>query len=308
VQRGSSPPRVDRFEHEAAFYHGSAGLADVTVPFVEEGLQRSEPVLVALLPDRIRTVRAALGRDADRVAFLDLAWVGRNPARILSVWQHFVRTSRGGPPPRGIGEPVWSGRTEAEVAECHLHESLLNVAFDGGTPWRLMCPYDEGLPRPVVEEAMRTHPVRTRAAATVAYAGHAYARDVFASPLPPAPVEARNPPAPEDPAATAAVVRTWASDAGLPHRRAADLATAVREVLGIAGEPAATVVRAWTEAGSFVVEVAGGERLTDPLVGRDPAAASAGPARGLWIAHQLCDLVQVRSPETGTVVRLHVSL
>ena len=30
-------------------------------------------------------------------------------------------------------------------------------------------------------------------------------------------------------------------------------------------------------------------------------------ARGLWLANRLCDLVQVRSGEQGTVVRLHVT-
>jgi anti-sigma regulatory factor (Ser/Thr protein kinase) len=30
--------------------------------------------------------------------------------------------------------------------------------------------------------------------------------------------------------------------------------------------------------------------------------------RGLWLANQLCDLVQIRSGARGTVVRLHMRL
>jgi hypothetical protein len=43
------------------------------------------------------------------------------------------------------------------------------------------------------------------------------------------------------------------------------------------------------------------------LVGRPPPAASPPNARGLWLVHHLCDLVQLRSSAAGTVVRLHVA-
>ncbi len=43
---------------------------------------------------------------------------------------------------RGIGEPVWAGRSQAELDECYLHESLLNVAFADRPSFQLLCPYD----------------------------------------------------------------------------------------------------------------------------------------------------------------------
>ena len=43
---------------------------------------------------------------------------------------------------RGVGEPVWPGRTTAELSECDLHERLLNVAFTPGVDFWLRCPYD----------------------------------------------------------------------------------------------------------------------------------------------------------------------
>ena len=59
----------------------------------------------------------------------------------------------------GIGEPVWPGRSDAELVECSRHESLLNLAFDGGRPWRLLCPYDSVQLTPsVLAEACRNHP------------------------------------------------------------------------------------------------------------------------------------------------------
>jgi hypothetical protein len=40
--------------------------------------------------------------------------------------------------------------------------------------------------------------------------------------------------------------------------------------------------------------------------GRGKPTADRGSGFGLWLANQLCDLVQIRSFSTGSVVRLHV--
>ncbi|MBA3233977.1 MAG: MEDS domain-containing protein [Propionibacteriales bacterium] len=65
---------------------------------------------------------------------------------------------------RGIGEPVWPGRTAAELVEAQCHEALLNVAFADSGRWDLLCPYDiQALPDDVIAEALRSHPhVRSR--------------------------------------------------------------------------------------------------------------------------------------------------
>lgn len=312
MQRVLPASRAGRFRHEAVFYHGLDDLVENTVPFVVDGLDRREPVLVALLPDRIRRLRSALGRDADRVAFLDMGWVGRNPARIIPVWRRFVRDHAADGPARGVGEPVWSGRTDVEIEECRLHESLLNVAFDGGPPWWLVCPYDvDALPSWVVEDARRTHPVAgSTTAANVEYAGHLYATDTFTAPLPPVPRRARELSFEEDLAQVRRAVRTWALGAGLSHRRSADLALAVHELAtnSVVHGGGEGVLCAWSEPGFFIVEVSDTGHIEDPLVGRDLATAAAEQGRGLWIVNQLCDLVQVRSLETGTVVRIHSRL
>ena len=49
-------------------------------------------------------------------------------------------------------------------------------------------------------------------------------------------------------------------------------------------------------------------RIEDPLVGRERPRAEQASGRGLWIANQLCDLVQIRSGELGTEVRMRMSL
>ena len=285
-------------------------MASATVPFILEGLERAEPVLVAVLPDRIRSLRSSLGSDADRVTFLDMAEVGRNPARIIPVWRHFVHESAGRSSVRGIGEPVWSSRKDVEIEECRLHESLLNLAFDDGPAWRLMCPYDvESLPAEVIEDASRTHPITSPLAASEAgYGGHDHARAAFATPLPPRPEPTQQVAFAEgDLSMVRRIVRTWSLGAGLPEDKSGHLVLAVNELAtnSITHGGGRGVLYAWTEPGSFVVEVCDSGRIPDPLVGRDLALDITESGRGVWIVNQLCDLVQVRSLATGAVVRVH---
>ena len=96
----------------------------------------------------------------ENVQFQDMAEVGLNPGRIISAWTRFVAASlTEGRGMRGIGEPIWSGRSDAEILECQRHEALLNVAFDSTPGFTLMCPYDRSaLDEQVLALAGRTHP------------------------------------------------------------------------------------------------------------------------------------------------------
>ncbi len=89
-----------------------------------------------------------------------MATVGRNPGRILSVWDDFVGSPNGnGHGFCGIGEPIWPGRSPDEVIECEIHERLLNLAFRDFGALHLVCPYDTtGLSSDVVARA--TTPTR----------------------------------------------------------------------------------------------------------------------------------------------------
>jgi hypothetical protein len=48
-------------------------------------------------------------------------------------------------------------------------------------------------------------------------------------------------------------------------------------------------------------------RIDESLAGRERPTAERHSRRGLWIANQLCDLVQLRTFPAGTAVRLHMS-
>ena len=156
------------FCHEALLYSGRDEFLQATGAFIREGISAGEPALVVVSAEKIALLRGDLGRDAELVQFADMSEVGSNPARIIQAWRDFV-AERGdaGRPARGIGEPIGSDRSPAELAECQRHESLLNVAFAATQAFRLMCPYDtETLDPAVVEEALRSHPVVTADGAT----------------------------------------------------------------------------------------------------------------------------------------------
>jgi anti-sigma regulatory factor (Ser/Thr protein kinase) len=296
------------FRHAAVIYRGIDEMVDRVAPFIAEGIALDEPVLVAELPDRVRALTAALGADADRVTFLDMAEVGRNPARIIPAWREFVG-AHPGQAVRGVGEPAWAGRSPAELAECQLHEALLNVAFDGLADFELLCPYDaDALPGDVVAGAMRTHPDVGTFARAEDYGGHEHALLQFQRRLTDPPADAveilfRE----EDLAVLRSIVRRLCEGARLDRDVTEDLVLAVHELAtnSVRHGSGGGVLRGWQEPAAAVFEVADLGVIGDPLVGREPVSEWSESGRGLWMANQLCDLVQVRSSDLGTTVRLH---
>ena len=302
----------DGFRHEALFYATDDEFLDGTTSFIRDALAADEPILVVVEADKMERLRRELGAEAARVRFADMGDVGANPARIIPAWQEFVDEHSGqGRPLRGIGEPIFPGRSPAELVECQLHESLLNVAFDGGSDWSLICPYDaDALPRPVLDEARRSHRLVTEGG--VRRRSEAYADAVPSGALPePAAEPAQLPFERADLGLVRRFVRDSAQRAGFASDRMPDLVLAINEIVSnsIRHAPGGGgVARAWRDRDMFVCEVSDRGRIEDPLAGREPLAYDAPGGRGLWLVNHLCDLVQVRSSAAGTVVRLHMQL
>jgi anti-sigma regulatory factor (Ser/Thr protein kinase) len=66
------------------------------------------------------------------------------------------------------------------------------------------------------------------------------------------------------------------------------------------------IARIWADDDALVFQVEDSGRFADALAGRFQPSVSRIDGRGLWIANQLCDLVQIRRRPTGTVVRARV--
>jgi anti-sigma regulatory factor (Ser/Thr protein kinase) len=298
------------FEHETFFYRSEPEFLDGVLPFVREGLARDEAVVVALPQPRLAQLRAALADDAGRVELLDMREVGANPARIIAVWeaavQRHVVHGRG---LRGIGEPAHPGRRHAELAECQLHELLLNTAFDGGPAWRLMCPYDEAqLPKAVCAGAVASHPLRLTASGRTVntdFSGDPLASFAAALAAPPRAV-LRGGFGRADVPTVRRTVSQFARSCGLDADQVEALALAVTELATnsvLHGGGTGTLAM-WSEPGAAVLELSDSGHLADPLAGRlRPDVRQAG-GRGVYLVNQLCDLVQLRSSPAGTQVRI----
>ena len=303
-----------RFRHEALLYEGIDGFMESVGSFIREGVRRSEPVLVAVDADKIARLKEALGDDARGVRFAEMRALGTNPGCIIPAWRQFVVDHADhGVPMRGVGEPIWPGRSPDELEECHRHEALLNTAFDDGPAWTLVCPYDtSALPAEVVEHARCTHPLVGHNGSS---ADSGTYRELYADPLD---GELPEPSAGtddleftlDDLGSVRGRVMAWGQAAGLGSMRASDLVLAVNELVAnsVRHGGGRGLLRSWREPGRLVCEVRDSGRIEDPLVGRGLPLDEAAGSRGLWLVNQLCDLVQLRSLESGAVARLHMAL
>jgi anti-sigma regulatory factor (Ser/Thr protein kinase) len=302
------------FRHAALFYEGEDAYAESLVPFIRGGLETGEPVLVMVPGRKVDLLRHGLGGDASEVHFADMTEVGANPGWIIPAWREFVEErAEPGTRLRGIGEPIWAGRSAAQLVECQRHEVLLNVAFEGVAPMDLLCPYDElALDRGVIEEAFRSHPIVAENGDFVdcaAYVGTDSAAEPFRQPLPEPSGDAAEL---GFDAATLQAVRVFAAmraaDAGLAAPRIEDVVLAVNELASnsVRHGGGSGVLRAWVDDQSFIAEVSDGGQIDLPLAGREQPSGGQIGGHGLWLVNQICDLMQMRTFPTGSVVRVHV--
>ncbi len=302
------------FRHEALLYAGEDEFVARLDPFLRDGLGAGEAVMVAVSDRKIGRLRRALGPAAGDVTFADMDEIGGNPGRIIHAWHEFAEPHlRAQRPVRGVGEPISAARSADELVECQRHEELLNVAFGSGPGWTLVCPYDTAaLDADVIAECRCSHPrVRENGVTEPSseYRGLEAIGEPFAPPLP-------EPSAAPDELAfdlsRLGDVRRTVADAAkrarLDDDRAQDLIVAVHEVAAnsVRHGGGTGLLRTWNGGPGVTCEIRDAGVITEPLAGRLRPADPARGGNGLWLANQLCDLVQVRSSQVGTVVRLLV--
>jgi anti-sigma regulatory factor (Ser/Thr protein kinase) len=306
------------FRHEAFFYAGRDEFLAGILPFIRDALWAAEPVLVAVDEPKIAAIKGSLDAqgNTDLVQFVEMGGLGKNPACIIPAWREFVDEYGGrGRPIRGVGEPIWPGRTGAELLECHQHEALLNLAFADTPGFWLLCPYDaSSLDPAVVAEAHRTHPLVSEHGAN-RQSGSYVPPGVGPGPLGAELSEPQTEPAEldfrrEGLRGVRLFVSEHAEHAGLTAEQASDLVLAVSELAtnSVLHAGGGGTVRVWREASALLCEVRDAGRLEEPLVGRERPTVDRSCGRGLWLVNQLCDLVQLRSSPEGSVARVHMGV
>jgi anti-sigma regulatory factor (Ser/Thr protein kinase) len=300
------------FDHSALLYHSEREYVDWLGRFISDGLDRAQPVLVAVPGDRLASLRHALGDAAADVTMTDIMTIGRNPGRILAAQLAFVERH-----PRQhvriIAEPVWEGRTPFEYSACMQHEALANIAFDGLDVTGL-CPYDAScLDEKVLADVHLTHPQIWRGG----FRKHSpdYALDVA--------LDHCNQPLTTNPAAVTYAVgeaadltgarrccNRYGRLLGMSADQVADLMLVATELATNSLDHAAGGCRLafWYETGHVVCEARDMGYWADPLAGRRPPGAHGIGPYGLFVVNTIADLLRTHTTPAGTTVQVYLRL
>jgi hypothetical protein len=326
------------FEHCACIYSGDAQFLDTAVPFLAAGLELGQPVLAVTTPAHLELLGAALGARSGEVDYADSASFHRQAARRVAAFHRYWKGSRGaaagalgtagtpgataaarGSRPGGPGgvrilaEPVWAGRSAREITAWTRMEAALNVTL-APAGISMLCPYDaSSLDTGIVANALHTHPVQAAGLLRTPSAGYAdpadFARSCDTAPLPAPPATAEAFDFDGDLRGLRRFVAASAAAHGMADDRAGMLVLAVSEVGAYLKSrcPASAAVRTWGQQGAVACDVwQPGGGICDPFLGLRPAELVPADGDGLWLAHQICDWMDIRSSARGCAIQMQV--
>ncbi|MEO8268050.1 MAG: MEDS domain-containing protein [Ilumatobacteraceae bacterium] len=297
--------------HQAFFYETPDELIDALVPFVNDGREAGENVLVVISKEKGAMLLERLGT-SDGFQLLDSVDVYTSPTKTLAA---YIATVRGGTNDgramRVAGEPIWTGLSAVEIAEWACVESACNVAF-AGSRLTMFCPYDTSVLDPaIIAAARQTHP-ELRSVGRIVTSDHYFEPSQFHSM-----VRATDMPSPSTEHEACSIVSAdelWRIqlfvDAfselhALPPKLTNDLRAGVIEVAKTAFEGTAGPVKLflWIEANQVFSDVVGSWQSV-PFAGYIPHSSEEHESPGLWSVGQACDLIAVREHGAVTTVRL----
>lgn len=290
-------------DHVAVPYADPADLAARLAPRLLSTLAAGGEVLAVLAaPERAALVRE-LDAAAARVRFADPLDVHAVPAFTVAV--RWARTGRSSDARAVVvGQHVdLPDRGDEHWARLHI---ALNVAIEG-VPVTVLCPHRGGMS----ECAGRTHPLLLtddgpRRSST--YRPPPEAVIDYPPPPPPdlGPPADRVPFGMTDLPALRRRIAAFGASAGFGPDRVSDLVLAVNELASNSVEHGAGhgTLSAWSGPHDVTVEIADRGRMDVAFPGLVAPPAGGVRGRGLWLASELTDVLQVWSDEHGTVVRV----
>jgi anti-sigma regulatory factor (Ser/Thr protein kinase) len=298
-------------QHEAVLYATPEELAEQLVPRMLPSLDEGAPVVAVLDATTRVAVRRLLGDAAEHVEFPDPAVVHRVPPfTVASRWARLSRRVR-----TRTGRATVVGQHVDGLPGCdENHWARLDIALNVavvGLPITVLCPYRND--DRVLARVEATHPLLVTANGLVSSGTYRPPTEALIEYPPPPPPELG--PFAAELAFTADdlgelrhLVAEVAGRGPTPPDRVADLVLAVNEIGSNSVEhgPGRGRLRLWTSDEAITAEVAddGVADLPFPGMVAPPAAGIRG--RGLWLASELCDVLQVWSDAKGTVVRLRM--
>jgi anti-sigma regulatory factor (Ser/Thr protein kinase) len=298
--------------HQALLYASTEQFLATAMPFVTAGLRNGDAIVAVTTDRNAALLRERLGVDATSVSFVAASGWYDAPGRALAAYYELVdeMTSRHGYL-RVVADAAWNAADPLEISGWTRYESMVNVAFASSPTW-IVCAYDQSaLPAAVVEGARLTHPELTVGAGREPNVGYTHPEAYYAQhnePLPPPPedgVERLDFFA--DPSVVRHVVADRSVRLGVPLHRLHDLLICVNEAVTNAIRHGAGhgQVHLWAAGDWVVCDVTDPGTAHDRFLGYLRSDARADHGHGLWIARQLCDLMEIRTGGPGTTVRLY---
>ncbi len=300
----------DGFRHIALFYQGSAEYRAALSGFVQAAVTSRDPVLFVV--PAADSIAGWLDPGSGLITLTDMEELGRNPGRVIPALRTFADMHHE-QRVRILSEFIWPGRPAAEMCEAARHEALMESAL-AGIEGIMVCPYDTTrLPPPVLSDAACTHRWQQISGAVVlseTYSGPDAIPDACTVPLPRPPADARTLEYRTDLRPVRDMVTAAGRRAGLPGSRVTDLTLAVSELAAntLQHTRQSGVAQAWQSDGEIVCQVTDSGYIHDPLAGLSRRSLDQPGGKGLWLVHQVCDLVEIRTAPSGTMVRVHMRL
>jgi anti-sigma regulatory factor (Ser/Thr protein kinase) len=304
-----------RFRHTVGFFGDQEDLVAQIVPIVAGAVHRGEPIGIALRPGTERAVIDVLGGPEGVIAFGERD--GREGASAQTAAARRARELRAIARDFGTATvvsehvPALDGRDGSFWTEL---DAGLNVAC-ADLPVCVTCFFPEMPLHPtVLAGARRNHAFLLVDGEVRRNPEHRPPAEVLAE-LPPAGPPILGPPH------TRVTFRAWQLqdvraalegmllEAGYGRSRAEDVVLAVNEIATNAVEHGTLEAEllVWLDGDGLTCEIHDRGMLGDRLPGLRTPLPGEHRGRGMWVARQLCDLLQVWTDPTGTHVRVRAA-
>ncbi|UZN02035.1 sensor histidine kinase [Cellulomonas sp. S1-8] len=300
------------FQHELVLHDGTAALVDLLLPFIRDGVEGADRIVLVGEPAFVDEMLAAVP-DVPGILAVPESGRGRFPARAMRRLRRLLSSlDATGVRVRVVNQVPHM--TPDEWHEWRRYEAAANRVLGPDRVWGT-CAYDTGqLDDGMQEDLVASHPHVLTATGRHPSEAFTHLDDHIGRylDLPPHPIEATAPQLSlPDPSAAAArrAIHELGVSISLPTSALDASVLAVSETVTnslLHGRPPVRL-KAWTRDGRLTVAVSDGGTGPHPLVGLLPAPLGDASGRGMWILHQMLDDVRHRIDHDGYTVRFSVS-
>lgn len=304
-------------QHTGLAFRDADQFVAAAAPYLRRGVEGGEAVIAVASKRNLAALQSELGSQARHVDFFDNAdWYdsqARTLHRYLRYWNE--RNETGWKPLRILGEPTNAAHGEEDARRWTAFESGINDLIRS-MPVRMLCAYDLSIQANTLQNLEVSHPHIAHGESTRASSGYidpqsfSAARAALPLPVPRAGVLS----APFNGATLGelrAALARFAATHALSRATKIDLFVAIGEAVANAvshggGEG---TLRIWRDDREIVADVIAYEgRFENVMHGYFPPAQFAESGRGLWVIRQICEWVEIRPRESGSIVRMHFRL